>query len=74
VEVDDVPAAQLSDLAFLLALVEDPRELAGRFEGKERSWLRRRTELLDRAHPAWRPLPEGEANDGHIALKIMTGK
>ena len=73
VEVDDVPEAQLSDLAFLLGLAEDPRQLATRFLGKERSWLRRRKELLDRGHSAWRDLPQEEADGGHIAFRIMTG-
>ncbi len=73
VDVDDVPRAQLSDLAFLLGLVEDPRALAGQLRGRERSWLRRRTDLLDRSHPAWESLPDREAEDGHIALKILAG-
>jgi len=73
VEVDDLPASQLSDLAFLLGLVEDPRELIGQFQGKERSWLRRRKELSDRNHRVWREQPEEEADNGHIAFKILAG-
>jgi hypothetical protein len=73
VEVDDLPEAQLSDLAFLLGLIEDPRQLATQFQGKERGWLRRRKELLEREHPAWRDLPQEEADGGHIAFRIMTG-
>jgi hypothetical protein len=73
VEVDDVPASQLSDLAFLLSLVEDPRKLVGQFQGKERSWLRRRKELSDRNHRVWREQPEEEADNGHIAFRILIG-
>lgn len=71
VEVDDVPESQLSDLAFLFSLVEDPRLLTSQFQGKERSWLRRRKELLDRDHRAWRRLTDKEADNGNIALRIM---
>jgi hypothetical protein len=72
-EVDDVPESQLSDLAFLLGLVEDPRQLANKFQGKERSWLRRRKELLDRNHRAWWDLPDEDADNGQIAFRIMAG-
>jgi len=73
VDVDDLPEAQLSDLAFLLSLVEDPRQLAGQLKGRERSWLRRRGELLDRTCPAWRSIPERDADDAHIALRVLCG-
>jgi len=73
VEVDDVPESQLSDLAFLLGLVEDPRQLASQFQGKERTWLRRREELMDRYQRAWRNLPDEDADNGHIAFRIMAG-
>ncbi len=73
VDVDDVPEAQLADLAFLLTLVDDPRELVAQLRGKERTWLRRRTELMDRRCRAWRSLTEGDADDGHIALRILAG-
>lgn len=73
VEVDDVPAAQLGDLAFLLALVPDPRELAEQLRGKERTWLRRRKELLERTAKSWRALPAEEADNGHIAYRILAG-
>lgn len=71
VEVDDVPSAQLGDLAFLLSLVQDPRQLAGELRGKERSWLRRRKELHQRSAAAWRDLPDEEADNGHIAFCII---
>lgn len=73
VDVDDLPDAQRRDLAFLLSLVEDPRSLASGLKGKERSWLRRRAELLDPGHPAWRTLADEEAANGRTALRILTG-
>lgn len=74
VTVDDVPTAQLADLTFLLSLVNDPRELAAHLRGRERSWLRKRKELQDRAHPAWRSIPEEKANQGYAALAIICGQ
>ena len=73
VEVDDTPEAQLGDVAFLLTLVEDPRVLLKQLRGKERSWLRRRRELLDRAAACWRPLPPEDADNGHLAFRILAG-
>lgn len=73
VDVDDLPEAQLSDLVFLLSLVEDPRSLVGQLRGKERSWLRRRKELLERQSTAWGTIPELDADDAHIALRILRG-
>jgi hypothetical protein len=73
VEVDDAPEAQLGDVAFLLTLVEDPRALSTRLRGRERSWLRRRRELLDRAAACWRPLPPDDAENGHFAFRLLAG-
>jgi len=73
VEVDDVPDAQLSDLAFLLSLVEDPRALAGELRGKERTWLRRRRELHQRNARVWHDLLEDDADNAHISYCIFTG-
>ena len=73
VDVDDVPDSQREDLAFLLTLVADPRELAAELRGKERSWLRRRKELLDRTGKPWRRLAEEDADNGHIAFQIIAG-
>jgi hypothetical protein len=70
VSVDDLPENQRLDLAFLLTLADDPPSLASELRGEERSWLRKRTELLDRDHPAWLNLPNAE--DGRLALKILT--
>jgi len=69
VDVDDLPAAQREDLAFLLSLVRDPSEMAGELRGRERTWLRRRTDLLDADARAWRAIDGGE--DGFLALKIL---
>lgn len=73
VDVDDVPDAQREDLAFLLTLVSDPREAVAELRGKERSWLRRRKELLERTGKPWRRLPDDDADNGHIALRIISG-
>jgi hypothetical protein len=73
VEIDDVPAAQLGDLAFLFTLVLDPRELATQLRGRERSWLRRRRELLDRSATCWGPLPPDDADNGHLAFRLLAG-
>lgn len=73
VEVDDVPESQLLDLSFLCSLVEDPRQLLSRFRGKEQSWLRRRKELLNRDHWAWRALSDEDGDNGHIAFRILIG-
>ncbi|MBW1808879.1 MAG: hypothetical protein JRJ19_01980 [Deltaproteobacteria bacterium] len=73
VEVADLPESQLIDLVFLFALIDDPRQLIGQFQGREQSWLRRRKELLDREHRAWRYLSVEDADNGHIAFRIMAG-
>jgi hypothetical protein len=73
VDVDDLPDAQRGDLAFLLSLVQDPRALAAELRGKERSWMRRRTELLERGHAAWKTLAEEDAVNGYLALRILAG-
>jgi len=70
VSVDDVPEAQRIDLAFLLALVENPRSLRAELRGKERTWLLERAELLDPAHPAWRAVDAAEV--GQRALRVLT--
>lgn len=60
---------QLRDLAFLLTLLDDPRSAASEMRGRERSWLRRRVELLDPGHPAWVGLEAAE--DGRLALDTL---
>jgi hypothetical protein len=39
INIDDLPAAQRSDLALLLHMVEEPDELAGELSRRERRWL-----------------------------------
>jgi hypothetical protein len=73
VDVADLPEAQLSDLAFLFGLVEDPRRLSTDLQGNERNWLKRRAELLNRDHPAWRSVPEDAVSDAYIAMRILSG-
>jgi hypothetical protein len=60
---------QREELCFLLSLVSDPTALARDLRGRQRSWLRRREELLDAGHPAWSRLPNAE--DARITLKIL---
>ena len=72
VDVDDVPEAQLEDLVFLLSLVEDPRTLAENVTSSERKWLRKRVELKSRGHISWRLLDEEDADNGRIALHILS--
>lgn len=71
VEIDDLPEAQRSDLAFLLSLIDDPRAVAAERSTAERRWLRRRAELLDDRHPAWVMLSAEQAANGAIALRIL---
>lgn len=75
VDVDDAPDSQRIDLAFLLSLVQDPRMMARDLEGRQRSWLRRRRELLDNPdHPAWRALGSTEAaQTARLALRVLAG-
>lgn len=70
VEVDDAPAAQRRDLAFLYSLIENPEVVAATLDWDEIAWLRRRSELEDPRHEAWRVL--GEAGvDGHAAFVFV---
>ena len=70
VAVDDAPESQREELCFLLSLVEDPLAMATELAGQERRWLRRRDELFDRMHPAWRGVANSE--DARIALRILS--
>jgi hypothetical protein len=71
VDVDDVPRAQLDDLAFLLSLLEDPEAVREEMSASELGWLRRRKELLDRDARPWRALDRPKAAAGHAALRII---
>lgn len=71
VGVDDVPDAQREDLAFLLSLVSDPYEMRSQLRGKERKWLRERSELLKEDAAAWRSIENPE--DARLALGVLVG-
>jgi len=71
VDVAHDPDKHRRDFALLLAAVNDPRSLHGGLGNTERGWLRRRRELLDPGHPAWRTTPNAE--DARIALEILIG-
>jgi hypothetical protein len=60
------------DLAFLLALMPDPMTARSALSNTERGKLRA-CPLTDRRHPAWRYLPEADANAGHAALQLLAG-
>jgi hypothetical protein len=47
IEIDDQPAAQRLDAAFLLSLIEDPDPFEAQLTGTERQWLRRHQEFGD---------------------------
>lgn len=69
IEVADDPDKHRKDLALLLAAVDDPRSLRDELRKTERGWLRRRRELLDPRHAAWRTTPEAEG--ARIALEVL---
>jgi hypothetical protein len=69
VDVAEDPDKHRRDLALLLAMVDDPRSLRDEMRKTERGWLRRRRELLDPNHPAWRTTPSAE--EARIALEIL---
>ncbi|MFQ5743956.1 MAG: hypothetical protein ACE5HV_10255 [Acidobacteriota bacterium] len=71
VEVDDVPDDQREELCFLTSLIRDPIEMASELSSPEKRWLRRRQELLDPTHPAWRRIRAPE--DGRLAMRILIG-
>lgn len=69
VDVAADPDKHRRDLALLLAMVDDPRSVRDEMRKTERGWLRRRRELLDPRHPAWRATPNAE--EAKIALEIL---
>lgn len=71
VDVADDPDKHRRDLTLLLAAVADPRALRDELRPTEQGWLRRRHELLDPSHPAWRTTPN--ADEARIALEILMG-
>jgi hypothetical protein len=72
VDVDDAPANQRIDLALLLTMVEDPFELATQLTPNDRQRLRKRRELLDPTHDAWRGVDR--AADGVAALRVLIAR
>jgi hypothetical protein len=71
VKVDDVPDAQRLDLAFLLTLMQSPRQLAEQLKDSERGWLEGCAELMDLQHPAWFQVEEAEI--GQRAFRVLLG-
>lgn len=69
VDVADDPDKHRRDLALLLVAVADPRSLRDELRNTEQGWLRRRRELLDPRHPAWRTTPNAE--EARIALEVL---
>lgn len=69
VDVAEDPDKHRRDLALLLAMADDPRSLRDEMRKTERGWLRRRPELLDPRHPAWRTTPNAE--EARIAFEIL---
>jgi hypothetical protein len=67
VDVDDVPANQREDLAFLLSLAASPRRLASELTKGDRKALRARKELLDPRHPAWLTVEGAEDGPAYVA-------
>lgn len=65
----DEAAKHRGDLAFLLGLADDPRSLVVALQKAERTWLRSRRELADRAHQAWRM--SRRPDDAFLALGIL---
>ncbi len=73
VGVDDAPDDQRADLALLLSLVEEPDALAAELVGRERSWLRRRTEMDVAASPWWQSLSQDARQRGLSAFRTLAG-
>ena len=71
VDVDDAPQAQRQDLVFLLALVEDPRGVAGVLTAKDRQQIRSRSELTNAEHLAWQTLTQEQRDRARAALAIL---
>jgi hypothetical protein len=73
VEVDDAPETQRMDLVFLLALVEDPFEIAETLTPKDKERIRRRQELTSDRHPAWGSLTPVQRDRARAAFTILCG-
>jgi hypothetical protein len=66
------PERDWSDTALLLTLIPDPIKMAAQLRKGDRRRLRNVERLLDRKHPAWRPLGS-RAADGIEALGFLIG-
>lgn len=62
-----------ADLAFLLAILPEPRRVRSELTSKERAKLCA-CELQNRDHRAWRVLPESDVNNGHAALQLLSAQ
>lgn len=71
VDVDDAKQSQRQDLAQLLALVDDPDELAMELRAREHLWLRRRAEMNDVAADCWIGVAPTDIQRGLAALRIL---
>ncbi len=67
--IDDVPASQRRDTAFLLSLLDDPVAAATQLKGNERRWLAAEAGDLLADADAWRGLEDAE--DGRLALQLL---
>lgn len=65
------PARHYQDLAFLPAILPEPRRARSELTSKERAKLRA-CQLQNRDHRAWRLLPDRDLNRGHAALQLLS--
>jgi hypothetical protein len=61
IAVDDLPANQRSDVAFLFSLIEDPDEFVSQITPTERGWLRRHPYFGDSRNICWSGIVGAEA-------------
>jgi hypothetical protein len=61
IAVDDLPANQRSDVAFLFSLIEDPDEFVSQITPTERGWLRRHPYFGDSRNICWSGIVGTEA-------------
>ena len=71
VGIDDAPENQRADLALLLSLVIDAAELATHLARRERTWLRRRTEMDDPSAAYWAAMDPASRQRGLAAFRVL---
>lgn len=71
IAVDDSPAAQRRDVAFLLSLVEEPDPLVAEMRPSERSWLKKHPYLSDSSNESYRGIENAE--DAAIVFRRLSG-